>query len=81
MELISTRKSDNAQIKIIIRFVRSILREEPHYIVFFNIVMRKCLEYLELQLVGRNYYDTRNKVSRNLYISTFYYDQRCNNHF
>ena len=28
-----------------------------HYLQFFNIVLRTCLEKLKLQLLGRNYYD------------------------
>ena len=62
MELTSTRKSDNAQVTIIIRFAGDMARGDEHYIQFFNITMRKCLEYLQLQLVGRNFFDARNKV-------------------
>lgn len=43
------------------------VRDDPHYIQIFNIIMRKCLEHLKLQLVARDYYDARNKVSKNLY--------------
>ncbi|XP_029174290.1 piwi-like protein Siwi [Nylanderia fulva] len=63
VELVSTRKSDETPVKIIIRLVGDMKRDDPHYIQFFNIIMRKCLEYLKLQLVGRDYYDARNKVS------------------
>lgn len=67
MELVSTRQSDDMPIKIIIRLVGSMIRDDPHYLQFFNIIMRKCLEHLKLQLVGRDYYDARNKVNKNLY--------------
>lgn len=67
MELVSTRKSDDLPIKIIIRLVGDMMRDDPHYIQFFNIIMRKCLEHLQLQLVGRNYYDAKRPVSEDLY--------------
>ena len=41
---------------------------DHHYIQFFNIIMRKCLDYLNLQLVGRNYFDPHNKVTFNFRI-------------
>ncbi|XP_014477907.1 PREDICTED: protein aubergine-like [Dinoponera quadriceps] len=63
LELVSARKSDNAHIKISIRLVGDVTQDDPHYIQVFNIIMRKCLEHLKLQLVGRNYYDARNKIS------------------
>ncbi|XP_025268827.1 piwi-like protein Siwi [Camponotus floridanus] len=63
VELVSTRQSDDMPIKIVIRLVGDMMRDDPHYIQFFNIIMRKCLEHLKLQLVGREYYDARNKVN------------------
>ncbi|XP_077281671.1 piwi-like protein Siwi [Temnothorax americanus] len=65
MELMSTRQSDNEPIKIIMCLVGSMSPDDPYYNVVFNIIMRKCLEYLKLQLVGRDYYDARNKVCVN----------------
>ncbi|RLU18053.1 hypothetical protein DMN91_010295 [Ooceraea biroi] len=56
-ELMSVRQSDGQQIQIIMRFVGSLQRSDSQYIQFFNIIMRKCLEHLNLQLVGRNYFD------------------------
>jgi len=64
MELISTRQSDNIPIKIIIYLVGSMSSDDPYYTTVFNIIMRKCLEYLNLQLVGREYFDPKNKVSK-----------------
>ncbi|XP_014475840.1 PREDICTED: protein aubergine-like [Dinoponera quadriceps] len=63
MELMSIRQSDNAKIKIDVRVVSSIMQSDPHYLQFFNTIMRKCLGHLKLQLVGRNYFDAENKVS------------------
>ncbi|EFN83189.1 Protein piwi [Harpegnathos saltator] len=62
LELLSIRKSDEVHIKITIRFVGDMSRDDPHHIQVFNIIMRKCLEHLRLQMVGRNYYDANNKI-------------------
>ncbi|XP_029174895.1 piwi-like protein Siwi isoform X2 [Nylanderia fulva] len=58
----STRQSDEQHITITIRPVRDMRVGDSHYIQFFNIIMRKCYEFLRLQLVGRNYFDPGNKV-------------------
>ncbi|XP_036145933.1 piwi-like protein Siwi [Monomorium pharaonis] len=62
MEFTSVRQSDNVPVNIVICFVGPLSPEDPHFVVIFNIIMRKCLEYLRLQLVGRDYYDANNKV-------------------
>lgn len=62
MELFSERQSDNAKIKVSIRLVGELAKGDPHYPQFFNIIARKGLEHLHLQLVGRNYFDARSKV-------------------
>ncbi|XP_043284504.1 piwi-like protein Siwi [Venturia canescens] len=62
LEVFSKRRSDDANIQIVIRLVGDISKGDEHYLQFYNIIMRKCLEYLQLQLVGRNYFDARNKV-------------------
>ncbi|XP_033230969.1 piwi-like protein Siwi isoform X2 [Belonocnema kinseyi] len=62
LEFFSTRLSDNQQIRITIRMVGELRKGDHHYIQFFNIIMRKCLDHLNLQLVGRNFFDAQNKV-------------------
>ncbi|XP_033230156.1 piwi-like protein Siwi isoform X2 [Belonocnema kinseyi] len=62
MEVFSTRQSDQSQIRITIRLVGELRKGDHHYIQFFNIIMRKCLDHLDLQLVGRNFFDAKNKV-------------------
>ncbi|XP_076292717.1 aubergine isoform X2 [Lasioglossum baleicum] len=62
MELWSERKSDETKIQITIRLVGDMVKGDQHYIQFFNIIMRKCLGLLNLQLVGRDYFDARSKV-------------------
>ena len=61
--MFSTRQSDLKTIKITIRLVGELRKGDHHYIQFFNIIMRKCLDHLNLQLVGRNFFDAQNKVS------------------
>lgn len=62
LELLSKRQSDNAEIKIIIRLVGELKKGDHHYIQVFNIIMRRCLELLKLQVIGRDYYDARAKI-------------------
>ena len=62
MEVFSIRQSDEQQIRITIRMVGELKKGDHHYIQFFNIIMRKCLDHLDLQLVGRNFFDAKNKV-------------------
>ncbi|XP_033215662.1 piwi-like protein Siwi [Belonocnema kinseyi] len=62
MELFSMRQSDQEKIRISLRMVGELQKGDHHYIQFFNIVMRKCLDNLKLQLVGRNFYDPANKI-------------------
>lgn len=62
LELYSVRLSDDTKIRITIRLVGDMVKGDQHYIQFFNIIMRKCLDLLKLQLVGRDYFDARSKV-------------------
>ncbi|KAL0113296.1 hypothetical protein PUN28_012449 [Cardiocondyla obscurior] len=58
----SQRKSDEAIITITVRLVGDMVAGDPHYLQFFNILMRKCYDHLNLKLVGRNYFDPDNKI-------------------
>ncbi|KAK2583778.1 hypothetical protein KPH14_009684 [Odynerus spinipes] len=62
LQLLSTRSSDDAKITINIKFIGDMAKGDHHYLQFFNIIMRKCLEHLKLQLVGRDFYDARSKI-------------------
>lgn len=59
----SLRQSDDQPITITIQQVSDLMVGDHHFIQFFNIIMRKCFEYLDLKLVGRNYFDPINKVN------------------
>ncbi|KMQ97723.1 protein piwi [Lasius niger] len=62
MTFTSTRQSDEQHITITVRLVGDMLVGDIHYIQFFNIIMRKCYEFLQLKLIGRNYFDPESKV-------------------
>lgn len=57
-------KDDNDQhIQITIRMVSNLQWGDHHYLSIFNIIVRKCLTLLKLQLMGREYYDPHAKVT------------------
>lgn len=62
MELFSVRESDNENIRITIKLVGDLMVGDHHYIQFYNMLTRKCLQHLKLQLVGRDFFDAKNKV-------------------
>ena len=68
MEL-QSMSEDKTPILITIRLTGALAREDHHYIQLFNILMRKCMEQLNLQLVGRNYFDMAARVI----VTTFLY--------
>ncbi|KAJ8670821.1 hypothetical protein QAD02_002080, partial [Eretmocerus hayati] len=62
LELNSIRQEDKQPMNIKIRLVGDLAQGDYHYVQFFNILMRRCLEHLNLQLVGRNYFDAASRV-------------------
>ncbi|XP_043499080.1 piwi-like protein Siwi isoform X2 [Polistes fuscatus] len=62
IDLLSIRESDNEKIKITVKFAREVPKNDFYYLQFFNLIMKKCLEFLNLQLVGRNFYDAHSKI-------------------
>ncbi|XP_058801648.1 piwi-like protein Siwi [Phymastichus coffea] len=63
LELNSIRPQDKAAINIQIRFVGDLVKGDYHYSQISSMLVRKTLdENLKLQLVGRNYFDAKNKV-------------------
>jgi hypothetical protein len=74
MELFSMRTVDETKIRIMVRLVGDLKEGDSHYIQFFNILMRKALGRLGLELVGRNFYDAKAKV---LHLSAYFF-KSCN---
>lgn len=50
-------------IRITVRLVGDLEWGDRAYLQLFNIIIRKCLTLMKLQLVGRDYYDPQCKVS------------------
>lgn len=56
-------ENDNGdKYRITIRLVGEVTKEDSMRIQIFNILLRKCLSRLKLQLVGRDYYDAAARV-------------------
>jgi len=53
------RDSDGQMIEVTIRLVGEVSPESSEYLMFMNIIMRNMLEKLQLQLIGRNYFDVK----------------------
>ncbi|GJQ76571.1 aub [Trypoxylus dichotomus] len=53
---------EGEKMRITIRTVGELGEGDYHFLQFFNIIMRKCMGFLELQLVGRNFYDEKAKA-------------------
>lgn len=49
-------------VRITIRLVGDLAKGDSHIIQFFNLLMRRCLTHMNLQLVGRNFYDAVAKI-------------------
>lgn len=54
--------ANGEHIRITIRLVGDVAKGDYQIIQCFNIIVRRCLNQMELQLVGRNYYDAKAKV-------------------
>ncbi|KAK5647282.1 hypothetical protein RI129_002174 [Pyrocoelia pectoralis] len=63
LELFVKDEQTNADVRISIRLVRDVAVGDYQYLQLFNIIMRKCLSHLKLQLVGRNFFDAVAKIS------------------
>uniref|UniRef100_A0A1B6F8K3 Piwi domain-containing protein n=2 Tax=Cuerna arida TaxID=1464854 RepID=A0A1B6F8K3_9HEMI len=63
MEVFSARESDGSQIRLTIRRVGELTLGDHHYLQFFNILTRKCLTLLKLQMINRDYYDPQAKIA------------------
>ncbi|KAH9639050.1 hypothetical protein HF086_003581 [Spodoptera exigua] len=62
LELYSDRKTDDQRMRILIKLTCDVIPGDYHYIQIFNIIIRKCFQILNLQLMGRDYFDSEAKV-------------------
>lgn len=58
-------------IDVTIRKVADLHRGDYQYLRVFNIIVRKCMEFLDLKLLGRNFFDPRSRVKYIQYL--FFY--------
>ncbi|KAJ8934127.1 hypothetical protein NQ314_013586 [Rhamnusium bicolor] len=58
---VQTENGEN--IRITIRLVGDVAWGDYHYLQLFNIIIRKCLAFMQLQMVGRNYYDPNARIA------------------
>ncbi|KAM3966529.1 piwi like RNA-mediated gene silencing protein aubergine [Aphomia sociella] len=62
LELYSDRKTDGERMRILIKLTCDVSPGDYHYIQVFNIIIRKCYNLLNLQLVGRDFFDPSAKI-------------------
>ncbi|XP_017770154.1 PREDICTED: protein aubergine isoform X2 [Nicrophorus vespilloides] len=55
--------TNNSKTRITLKLVGDVVQGDHHYLQLFNIIVRKCMTHLNLQLVGRNYFDPGEKSS------------------
>ena len=56
-ELTSLRRSDNAPIRMTIRLIKEVHPDDEMYVQIMNIIMRRCLEMLDLVEIRRDFFD------------------------
>lgn len=62
MELFSTRRTDDAKIRITFKFCAELAPSHPELGRLFNTQMRRNLDHLKYQLIGRHFFD-QNAIS------------------
>lgn len=59
---ITTKDSEDNTVQILIKKTKILDADDSSYIQILNLILRRALRGLKLQLIGRNYYDEREKV-------------------
>lgn len=60
-------RNDGSAVAITVKYVKEVLMTEIASLHILNIILRRAMEGLNLQLVGRNFFDAIAKVSYSLY--------------
>ncbi|XP_050438179.1 piwi-like protein Siwi isoform X2 [Adelges cooleyi] len=60
-ELTSQRRHDNKMFTLKIKFTNVLNNSDYAYIQVFSILMRKCIQYIDLKLIGKNFFDLKAK--------------------
>ncbi|OXA44828.1 Protein aubergine [Folsomia candida] len=58
----SVRDSDKSKVEMTIHLVATLTPTDVMYLQVFNILMRKCLEFMELEELGRHFYDRHKAI-------------------
>jgi aubergine-like protein len=61
VDLVS-KKLDGTIVKIVIQYTGTVSRTDGQFLQILNLVLRKAMDGLKLQLVGRNFFDAAAKV-------------------
>jgi aubergine-like protein len=61
VDLVS-KKLDGTIVKIVIKYTGTVSRTDGQFLQILNLVLRKAMDGLKLQLVGRNFFDAAAKV-------------------
>lgn len=62
VEVFSDHPVEEKPIRITLKLVKELPPTDHQYVQLFNSLIRNCLRYLKLQLVGRNYFDAAARV-------------------
>lgn len=60
-ELVS-RREDDTVFQLRLKFIKEISFMDSEYMQVMNILMRRCMENLNMQLIGRNYYNSSAEI-------------------
>jgi len=60
---LDTENANGQRYTMSIRLVGYVNLDDPMYLQFYNIVMRNCMGHLDMEELGRHFYDRHSKVS------------------
>ncbi len=61
-ELVSKLEEGDQVFQLQIKFIKEVDFLDSEYLHLMNILMRRCMEHLGLQLLGRNYYNPKSEI-------------------
>lgn len=59
---VALAEGSEEEIRLTIRLVGDLAWTDPHYMQLFNLIVRKCLSFMKLKLLGRNYFDPESRI-------------------
>nr|XP_045595605.1 piwi-like protein Siwi isoform X2 [Procambarus clarkii] len=61
-ELASKRESDESIYTVRLKFIKELSPLDSQYLQLMNIILRRCMDFLGMQVIGRNYFSSKDKV-------------------